>query len=73
MGSGGTHCDACRKRNDRCTCLPAPVKHICPCCPWCGEEFEVAEKQEEYTTISCPCGYNFEAQRTVVFVSRPLP
>lgn len=69
MGSGGTHCDVCRKRNKDCECLPERVELEYPCCPWCGEDFETRE--EEYTTFLChECEHTFEAQRKVFFISR---
>lgn len=72
MGSGRTHCNACGKRHDRCACLPERVEAAIPTCPRCGEEHEAAENQE-YTRVPCSCGWTFEAERKVVFISRAFP
>lgn len=69
MGSGGTHCDACRKRNDQCVCLPERVEYKHPCCPWCGEIYQDLSSLA-YRTIVCQCGHNFEAER--MYISRAL-
>ncbi len=69
MGSGGTHCDGCRKRNGQCICLPERVQHTYPCCPWCGELYPDLDSSAD-KVITCQCGRNFEVKR--VYISRAL-
>jgi hypothetical protein len=70
MGSGGTTCDACRKPNDECSCLPERVESESPVCPYCGCEF--AGMKDYLRFVNCECGMRFEVERKVVYVSRPL-
>lgn len=71
MTSGGTHCDVCRKRNEECRCLPEPIEHSAPACPWCGLLSDATE--DGTRSIRCAeCGGEFEATRKVVFRSRPV-
>lgn len=70
MGSGGTTCDVCRKRNNECSCLPERVEASAPICPWCGCEF--GGRLEHLFILDCQCGVRFEVERRVIYVSSPL-
>jgi len=64
MGSGGTNCDGCRRRNSECICLPDRIRGEFPMCPWCGEKID---PDKESTTITCVCGKLFKFQKKVLF------